>query len=349
MTKESVLTEAQKESILIKKFIFHIIMKEELNPQFLDEVELTTEQLEFFKKRFIDAAEGTQFLFNDTKTSEVYKNCKAIIENPEKEFIEISRQLTASFKTHHKASMNDGVFITALVSVLGKEDLIFLIKIDHRNVYEYLTANKKARMKKIERTFVEDKRAVQKIAIIDIGDYFVWDVLAFDRSPSAGKPITDYFANFLAVYPRETPSILTTRTISEIRKWANANKSDLGQEPSAYKGRCIEYLRNHTQVKFTDLVNMVTYDENGKRKEKLKISLKAHLQQVGLYGQTFKPNTGSLKEAERKNILKTAEGIKIEWDGVAQAKDVNMEISAAPDMNGMYRISIQTSEIEFVK
>lgn len=59
-------------------------------------------------------------------------------------------------------SMNDGVFITALVSVSGKEDLIFLLKVDHRNVYEYLTANKKARMKKLKnlllRTIEQFKR-----------------------------------------------------------------------------------------------------------------------------------------------------------------------------------------------
>lgn len=38
MAKESVLSQAEKDSFKIKRFIFHIIRKDELNPIFLDEV-----------------------------------------------------------------------------------------------------------------------------------------------------------------------------------------------------------------------------------------------------------------------------------------------------------------------
>lgn len=350
MAKESVLTQAEKDSVKIKKFIFHIIVESELNPIFLDEVSLTDEQLEFFRKRFVDAAEGTQFEFNDKSTSEVFKNCKTAVDDPERNFYEISRQLTASFKTHHKKSMSDGVVITSLVSVKDKADIIFLLKIDNKTVYEYKRTGNKAILEEIKNTFVEDKKAIQKNAIIDVGDYYLWDVLAYDRNPAQGKSISVFFSDFLAVHERETPSVLTTKTVSAIRQWAIASKSDLdpNQETSAYKNRCIQYLKSATKVKFKDLVDLVVFDDDASRKRKLKKSLKAYLEEKGLYGQSFTPNQGSLNKAERKNIRKTAEGIKIEWEG--EANDVNIEIPNVPNENdGLYHITIKTREVQVVK
>lgn len=351
MARESVLNQAEKDSFKIKRFIFHIIRQSELNPIFLDEVVLTKEQMVFFQDRFGEVSQGTQFEFNDKTTSDVYKNCKGIINDPEKNFFEVSRDLTASFKTHHKKkTTNDGVFITSLVSVMDKADLIFLIKLDNRKVYEYLVKDRKAIMQEIKNSFVEDKRAVQKIAIVNVSEYRVWDVLAFDRNPGTGKSITDFFANFLSVHERETPSKLTEKTISEVRKWAINNRDilDTNEETSTYKNRCVDYLKNTSSVKFKDLVDRVTYDENEERRKKLKKSLKSHFEDVGLYGQTYPPNQGTLNKAETKHIRKTAEGVKIEWEG--NAKDVNVIIPNTPDANdGYYNISIRTRNVEIIK
>lgn len=350
MAKESVLSQAEKDSFKIKRFIFHIIRKDELNPIFLDEVILDNTQTKFFQDRFADVSQGTQFEFNDKTTSDVFKNCKLIIDDPAENFLNVSRDLTASFKNHHKKTTNDGVFITALVSVMDKTDLIFLIKLDNRKVYEYLIKDRKAIMQEIKNTFVEDKRAVQKIAIINITKYRVWDVLAYDRNPSPGKAIRDFFANFLAIHERETPSVLTTKTIREVRKWANVNKASLSQEPSSYKKRCIEYLRNHTEVKFSNLINMVILDEDLQKKKSLQKSLRKHLEEVGLYGQSFKPNPGSIKDEEKKTVYQTAEGVKIEWEGKSNAEEVNVSIPSNPDSNdGFYHITIKTSSIEEIK
>ncbi len=350
MAKESVLTIAEKESFKIKKLIFHIIKQSDLNPIFLDEVVLTAEQSTFFSDRFSDASQGTQFEFNDKKTSEVYKECKLIVANAEKHFHEMSKSLTASFQTHHKKTTNDGVFITALVSVLDEVDLIFLIKLDNRKVYEYLIKDKKAIMQEIKNTFVEDKRAVQKVAIIDVSDYFIWDALAYDRNPSPGKTIRDFFADFLAVHERETPAVLTKKTISAINQWAIANRQNLdpSQDVSAYKNRVIDYLRNVTKTKSATLINTVIFDEDSARSSKLKKSLRTFLQEKGLYGQEFAPNKSSLDNATVKNVRKTAEGVKIEWDG--DAKDVNITIPNVPnDNDGLVHITIKTHHVDIIK
>lgn len=349
MAKESVLNQAEKDSFKIKRFIFHIIKQADINPIFLDEVVLSKEQSTFFQDRFSDASQGTQFEFNDKKTSEVYKNCKAVITDPEKSFVEVSKDLTASFQTHHKKTTNDGVFITALVSVIDKVDLIFMIKLDNKKVYGYSVKDKKAIMQEIKNTFVEDRRAVQKIAIADVSDYFVWDVLAFDRNPNPGKAIRDFFGDFLAVHERETPYNLTGKMVSTVRQWAIANKSSLdpSQEVSSYKNRSIDYLRNSNQMRSRDLINTVIHDDDSDRAKRLRKSLRSFLQDKGLEAQVFTPSKKALDKATTKNIRRTAEGVRIEWEG--DSKDVNVSIPNEPDNNGNFNITIQTTRVEILK
>ena len=60
MARESVLTTAEKDAIKIEKLIFHIILKDQIAPIFLDKVIITESQQKFFKARLSDAAQGRQ-------------------------------------------------------------------------------------------------------------------------------------------------------------------------------------------------------------------------------------------------------------------------------------------------
>jgi hypothetical protein len=232
---------------------------------------------------------------------------------------------------------------------LNKIDLIFLIKLEHRKVYGYERSNKKAIMKEIQNTFVEDKRAIQKIAIIDISDYFIWDVLAYDRNPGSGKSLSNYFTSFLEVIERETPSKLTEKTISTVIQWARQNKSFLNPdfEISVYKQRAIDYLLTEESVKSSAIINAITADPDQSRSKRLKKTLKHFFDDAGLTGQVYKPNIGSLKKATKKNIRRTAEGLKIEWEG--SPDEVNITIPSEVNKNdGMYHILIKTGKIDVI-
>lgn len=67
MPKESVLSVADKEAIVIEKLIFHIILKDDVQPYFLDELEITEEQTKFFKDRLADSAQGRQYIYSQVK------------------------------------------------------------------------------------------------------------------------------------------------------------------------------------------------------------------------------------------------------------------------------------------
>lgn len=344
MPKESVLTQVEKDSIVIQKIIFHIIVEDRFNPVFLDEVILTDIQKEFFKNRLIDASQGNQFLFIDKTTSTVYQHCKSIVEDADTNFLPASRKLTASFKSHHKKSTSDGVFVIVLATILNERTLIFLIKLDHKLVYEYHLKKGKASLEEIKNTLVEDKKAIQKVALIDTSDYYAWDVLAFDRTTPGG--ITEYFKNYLQVVEREDATKLTAKAISLARTWATINNEliDPEQDVSSYKKRAINYLSSHAVFDSDEYIDSVIFDEDLDRRARQIESFKNYLIEIGIYGQTFTPSKSAIDRRAKKNVRITSEGLKLEWVGDAQ--DVNIEIPRQADPNdGLFHIIIKTLNI----
>ena len=346
MAKESVLSIAEKEAIVIEKLIFHIIIANDLYPKYLDEIEITDEQKKFFKERLSEAAQGRQYIFNSTDGEPAIKKwCEEIVTANNERFLEISKEITESFHKNHNGNTNDGVFVISIASI-NKRKLVFLIKIDHKKVYKYKLVGekeKKALLEEVKNTFIEDKSAIQKVALIDTDLKTAWDILVFDRSKAGG--ITEYFAKFLSVIPRETESDLTKKFQSLSRKWASSNRSviDPNQEPSDYKERARNYLMNTDIVKSDDYIDAVIQDDSEDRRKQLKESFRSFLVEEGMYGQEFCPNKNALTPKERKNIRQTAEGVKIEWTG--EMKDNNIKIPNKPDQNGEYIIQITTSQL----
>jgi len=349
MKKESCLSDSERESFQIEKFIFHIIIASDHVPTYLDEVTLTAEQEDFFRKRFSDISEGSQFVFREKGKSTLYQYCKKIHDDPNNQFIAMSQLITSSFRQHHNKNTNDGVFITALVSVKGMQKLIFLLKLDHRIVYQYRTSRSKALLEEIKNTFIEDKKAIQKAAVVDVSDHYSWDVLAKDRSAvSLPKPITEYFSNFLEVTERETPSKLTEMAVRFANRWAVANALVLDpcQEPSSYKSRAINYLMVADKFKTADFINAVISNDDidDQRRENLRKSFRDYLNEEGLVGQSFVPVKSTLTKSKRKNVRRTAEGIRIEWEG--DPEESNLTIPSQKDRDGYFNIVIKTTRID---
>jgi hypothetical protein len=347
MARESVLSMADKEAIKIEKLIFHIILTESVQPIFLEELVITNEQQKFFKDRLADAAQGRQFIFTSDNPP-INKLAKKILNASDEDFLEISKEITNNFRIAHTGkNTNDGVFIISIASI-KKRKLLFLIKLDHKKVYEYKLKGGKALLEEVKNTFSEDKTAIQKVALIDIDSNMVWDVLVFDRSKPGG--ITEFFARFLSVLPRETESDLTKKTQSAALKWASENKQliDPDQEPSFYKNRARNYLMNANMFETEDYVNSVIQDDNDRRREVLKESFLSHLVVLGIAGQNFEPKREVLTPKDQtKNIRQTAEGVKIEWSG--EMADKNILIPNYPNKNGEYIITIKTSDISEIQ
>lgn len=343
MPKESVLSIADKEAIKIEKLIFHIILTDDINPTFLEEVKITDEQQKFFRDRLADASQGRQFIFTEGNPP-IKKLAEKIIHASNEDFLQISKDITSRFRTTHTSSMNDGVFIISIASIYDRK-LLFLIKLDHKKVYEYKLEGSKALLEEVKNTFSEDKTAIQKVALIDIDTSIVWDVLVFDRSNPSN--ITKYFANFLSVIPRETETELTKKAQSCARRWASSHKEEGISEPSVYKNKARNYLSSVDVFNSEPYIEAIIQDNNEERQEYLRNSFRDFMIEEGLYGQNFAPKKSVLTKKENKNIRQTAEGVKIEWEGTLE--DNNISISDTKDRQGQYKIVIKTSDIKDIQ
>lgn len=349
MARPSVLTNKEKDSIQIDHFIFHIILEDEEEPILLDKVTLTDKQVDFFKKRFKDAAEGSQYVFQDMNLS-TPSNCALILNDPDENFVKLSKLLAIDFKGRHKTQMSDGVFICALINIEKDDDvipLVSMIKMDHSRVLRYklaeTKAGKEAIVEEVLNSFVEDKAAMQKVALVDIGDHFKWGALARERNKTVG--IADYFEGFLGVTLAGDPGKLTKSAILAVKRWSNQlddSEVPAGQVKDDYKARAFNYMDSHSSFDTNEFVNMVIKDEDEERKKRHSEALHEVLAKEGIAGQTFRPRADSLEPKEKKNKRRTTRGVTIEWTG--EAKAAGIDIPEKPNENGMYEIKILTKE-----
>jgi hypothetical protein len=93
---EAVLSQAQKDSLDIEEFIFHIIEPEADDDEkvvYLDSVTLQEKQRTFFLDRLRDTAEGTQYVFQQDAVT-LKEKCAQLVA-PRADFNLLSRQITA--------------------------------------------------------------------------------------------------------------------------------------------------------------------------------------------------------------------------------------------------------------
>lgn len=329
---ESVLSAAQKESIEISDFIFHIIDPDTEGKVIkLDEVQLHEKQKNFFIERLKDIAEGTQYIFN----SEVPNISADVINimNNRDNFAQSSFELTSSFSRLHFGNMASGVFIVAIVRYLAKahdwKELLFLVKMDQQESFSYsykeIDGRKVAVIDEVPNSLSENKAAIQKSALIDATDHFAWDVLAHDRAqkPELGR----YYREFLGVTERQQDSALTRNAHKAVRQWAKAiPRDDLpeNEDLNSYLGRAYNYLSDHDDFDTDEFINAVVRDQDSDRKKDSMASLREVLGTLGVAGQNFKPKPDSLPKKQRNQVYETAEGVTITFTGTREAAGVNI-------------------------
>ena len=249
--------------------------------------------------------------------------------------------------------MSNGVFVVAVIRLLRDGEripLVSLIKMDHARVLEYLTEETAeglvAKLQEVVNTFVEDKSALQKVALIDPHDHYAWDVLARERGSS--EKLTDYFRGFLSVTEREDASYWTRQAISAVNSWAFDNELKLPdcQAPSTYKSRAISYMETHGQFTTDGFLDMVIVNNDLVMEEAevegivtFRQSLQACLAATGVAGQTFAPKSGSVKRRGGHTKYVTHEGVTVLWEGDANTVGVSFE----PAEEGRRRIIIETN------
>ncbi len=351
---DSHFTPQDLQRIAFKKFIFHVIVKDDDKPTLLDEVPLTDEQEKFFKDRFRDAGKrSTEYEFLDKKNSLVVKQLDKMLKNPENDFLEISKELAISFHSYHKGNATDGIMVVAFVSLDDGKDLLLILKIDHQSVLRYKIDRSeeavKAILEEVTNPIVKSKEALQKLAIIDVGHNYDWDVLAFDSKTSTVR-VGQYFENFLTMKMRETEVRLMETTVKAVRQWATINQMELDKDQhiSDYKERAIQYMEMHDQYETEQFLEYVVKDDLPERKDKLQSSLKGFLENEGVAGRNFSPQPELLKANQRRHEIQTEEGVKIQWSGSPEQNFIEFR-EPSNGTDGMYEINIRSHQIHTIK
>ncbi|MBA0396403.1 hypothetical protein D7U98_13495 [Stenotrophomonas maltophilia] len=325
--KESHLSSAELASLRLTRVIFHV-----WNP--VQDPVLTLIDVEvalgsgtygpFFEERLRAASKGTQFVFSGEHRP-TYELCRSLTEDSDS-FVELSQELADAFSSHHRGrQMAAGVIIIALAEVTtsaGRLPLVFILKLDHRPVLTYsLTHGKgdvRAEIDHVLDALVEDKAAVQRSALIDVSDHFLWDVLAAERNEGAAPELKQFFRAFLSVEPREEASVLTRRAVSAVGTWARSiREEDLpeGEGASQYRERAVQYMIDHADFDSDDFISTVVRDDQPERRERAKNSLREILREKGVEGQVFQTRAQSLATAERRTKIVTDVGVQIIFEG----------------------------------
>lgn len=347
---EGVLSQNQRASLEIVDFIFHIIDPdgdEDNKVIYLDEVKLHAQQRVFFLARLTEIAEGTQYIFKENAVH-LKKPCIEMLSSPER-FVDLSKEMTEHFSGRHKGQMSAGVFIIATVKYLLKandwQKLVFLVKMDKSQSFSYTykieNGKRIAELPLIKNALAETKSAIQKSALIDVSNIFVWDVLAFDKkNPLLGG----YYKDFLGVTERQTDSALTRNTHTTVKKWARTlTKEQMPENEDAisYTGRAFNYLNDHDVFDTEEFINTVVRDDDQERKTLLQNGLKEELALAGISGQRFRPQPGSLRGKDKKQVYKTEEGVVITFVGSKEAAG----LSTVSMGNNKQRIIIETGNL----
>lgn len=323
---EGGLSSEHRNSLELLDFIFHIIQPDSDQNQgvvYLDAVQLQQRQRLFFLERLREFAEGTQYIFKPDSVH-LKEKCQQLVEQPT-QFVELSRHVTADFAERHSdGRMAAGVFVVARVRFLAAPNdwrtLVFLVKMDKKIAFAYNTqiqnGLKIAIVNEVENSLTENKAAIQKSALIDVTDFFAWDVLAFDRT--ARGTLTDYFRGFLGVQERQHDSVLTKSAHSTVRQWVKELSQEdfaAGEDANTFAGRSMNYLRDHDTFDTEAYLDAVIRDEDESRKARLTILLRERLSEAGVAGQRFRPRPDSLPKRAKQQIYQTAEGVTISYEG----------------------------------
>lgn len=202
----------------IQRMIFHVVGPSDDDFQLMDEIDASGFD-DFFLARIRETNVGNRFNFIGPDAG-VCPSLKSIANDAAK-FVDRTKQLTESFQSGHKGApmSSRGAFIVAELGGLNMPAFA-LIKFDDQTVLRYQQTTKadgriRAKVTEVDNTFIEDRKAMQKSALILLDDSQDGGQLAvYDRVNK--RNVSEYFKTFLGVRRLYTPTDATGRLVDAL-------------------------------------------------------------------------------------------------------------------------------------
>lgn len=337
------LEQAELDLLRIDRIIFHVVGPEDEDLILMDEVDLR-HVLGFFLERIRETNIGNRFKLIGPQQG-VWPSLSAMDAEP-KNFVTVSKQLAESFNNAHKSvASKRGAFIVAQLS--GLDTPVFgLIKFDDLKVLRFRQEKTpegavKAIVSEINNTFQEDKKAMQKSALVVLSGEEA-TAAVFDRANRADA--TAYFRTFLGVQRMYSPEDATKRFTRAIREAFEENKERATPElREMWRKRLHDELTARETIepeedfdRFGSAVFGAFYDDDQFRQ-----ALTKSLQKHKVSGETINVAPEAVPKPTVRKI-RTAESIEIR---IPTDLDVKQILEVVDQGGGRKEIRIKTGGI----
>lgn len=318
------------EDLAISRFIFHVVHDGDDEPVLLEEAPCEKYEL-FFLDLVLDSLKGTRYLFNEGSQTESILS--EICDDPTT-FQEKSCQLATNFHAAASGSASPGIFFV-LHLLAGEKNYFAMVKYDNQTVLQYRINDSCAvTIDAIANTITQDRRALQKSALIYMGDDGP-ELIVRDRQASGGD-IAHYFKGFLNVSRRQNGEQITRAlhraVVETVSKHAAELPPELTRDATSHFARTVQegagdadtffgsYFGNDTDSRVRD-----TFDQQLVRR--------------GINDCPFDLNAETAQKDNRRRF-RTSGGITLQLPPDSQDY---FEIEDCPD--GEVEIRIRTSRV----
>ncbi|OOG57816.1 hypothetical protein B0E47_06270 [Rhodanobacter sp. B05] len=318
------LTDVERQSLQIEAMILHVVGEENFAPEPARQVEHAA----FFVGRVLETDVAAVYAFKEVSNT---RSALERIACGDDAFEAGAQALSREFSRFHGASTRDGAFfIFALRSDHPNTRLYSMIKYDYREAIEQTEdEDGQQRLRRIIHAFIDDKRAIQKSALIRVVDgQAEVSVAARDRSKPAPE-IADYFATFLDVERSRNDNELNQALVETLRKTFQESKDVLPGNDVARAMRAAKAtLRDRQEINEQAVVEAVLAAAGHPRDEEVRGLLQTRTAQKlrthKLTGLVFRPDRQILRKPPLRKLV-TTEGVTVLYPDEADAVTVRRE------------------------
>lgn len=213
--------EAQLSELRIEKMVFHLVGPKPENFVRLEAID-PGPFTGFFLDRIGSVNSGAPYEFSDASATR--ERLARISADPGR-FQEESEKLADDFQQHHGGGAAAGAFLVFQLAA-GTEEFFALLKYDDEKVLTYdveeaRDGRKRVSLEAIERTFVQNREALQKSALVKLTSGG-GELRVLDRRNQ--QKVARYFETFLAAKRLHDDAQLTEKLVKLVRDLIRSNK-----------------------------------------------------------------------------------------------------------------------------
>lgn len=339
----SFLDDVELTSLAIRQSVFHIVGPGDEHFKLLEAFD-AGQHANFFLDRVRSIHSGSRYEF--LPDSPVRAQLARIADDRTR-FQEESEKLATAFNAAHGGSTAVGAFLVLELACQDQE-LFALMKFEDEKVLSYDFVKGKSgkphpTFGALERTFVQNRNALQKAALVRLGSS-ADEICIVDRQNPA-RPAA-YFEQFLLVRRQRTETQLTEAIINLTRKVAQKHKDELPQGTMKNLAqRLFDASQSDGSIDgekadewFKSIVGPLPDDSPALK------DFRAELKREGMEGESFVLQKGAVA-APRNRRVETASGVKLTFPASLGSSVIRVDIDRG-EITIHDRITIDDVEIE---